>query len=291
MNFIIVCNTGADSLSKVNLRDLTLEKITFNLGEKPIGPHGIKTYDDGFITTNSYNDSISFFDKNTFKEKKNAKIGPSPNDLVVYKKKVYTICGESNSLVVYDILEDKTSFEINTGSWPHSIDCDYEKGIAFITNFESNDVTVLNMNNNNIVSRIETVEYPTKVVLSKNKEFIYVCESYLGYDKSGFLDIISTKTLKSVKRIEVGNSPMEVIEEGKNIYVSNFTDGTISIINKSSMIVQRSIYVGGMPKGIVAYENKIYVSDYLKGKIYIIENNKINKVIAIESEPNAMTLF
>ena len=291
MNFIIVCNTGADSLSKVNLRDLTLEKITFNLGEKPIGPHGIKAYDDGFITTNSYNDSISFFDKNTFKEKKNAKIGPSPNDLVVYKKKVYTICGESNSLVVYDILEDKTSFEINTGSWPHSIDCDYEKGIAFITNFESNDVTVLNMNNNNIVSRIETVEYPTKVVLSKNKEFIYVCESYLGYDKSGFLDIISTKTLKSVKRIEVGNSPMEVIEEGKNIYVSNFTDGTISIINKSSMIVQRSIYVGGMPKGIVAYENKIYVSDYLKGKIYIIENNKINKVIAIESEPNAMTLF
>ena len=291
MNSIIICNTGADSLSRITLDNLALEKITFNLGEKPIGPHGIKTYDDGFITTNSYSDSISFFDKNTFKEKKNAKIGPSPNDLIIYKKKVYTICGESNSVVVYDILEDKTSYEIATGSWPHSIDCDIEKGIAFITNFESNDITVINMENNNELTKIEASEYPTKVLLSKNKEFIYVCESYLGHDKSGFLDVISTKTLKSIKRIEVGSSPMEVIEEEKNIYVSNFTDGTISVINKSNMMVMESMYVGGMPKGMVVHENKMYVLDYLKGKVYIVEDNKINKVIAIESEPNAMTLF
>lgn len=291
MNSIIICNTGADSLSRITLDNLALEKITFNLGEKPIGPHGIKTYDDGFITTNSYSDSISFFDKNTFKEKKNAKIGPSPNDLIIYKKKVYTICGESNSIVVYDLLEDKTSYEIATGSWPHSIDCNIEKGIAYITNFESNDITVINMDNNNVLTKIEASEYPTKVLLSKNKEFIYVCESYLGHDKSGFLDVISTKTLKSIKRIEVGSSPMEVIEEEKNIYVSNFTDGTISVINKSNMNVEENIYVGGMPKGMVVYENKMYVSDYLKGKVYIIEDNKINKVIAIEAEPNAMTLF
>ena len=84
---------------------------------------------------------------------------------------------------------------------------------------------------------------------------------------------------------------MDVIEGEENIYVSNFTDGTISVINKGNMILQESIYVGGMPKGMITHENKIFVSDYLKGKIYVIENNKINKVIAIESEPNAMTLF
>ena len=100
MKSIIVCNTGADSLSRVILNNLTLEKITFNLGEKPVGPHGITTYEEGFITTNSYSDSISFFDKNTFKEKKNAKIGPSPNDLIVYKNKVYIICSESNSSAI-----------------------------------------------------------------------------------------------------------------------------------------------------------------------------------------------
>lgn len=291
MNSILVCNTGADSLSRIILNDLHLEKITFNLGEKPIGPNGIEVYDDGFITTNSYSDSISFFDKKYLKEIKNAKIGPSPNDLIVYKKKVYTICGESNSVVVYDILEDKALYEIATGSWPYSVEADIEKGIAFIANFESNDITVINMDNNNVIKKIDANEYPTKVLLSKDKEFLYVCESYLGHDKSGFLDVISAKTLKSIKRITVGSSPMDVIEGEENIYVSNFTDGTISVINKDNMILQESIYVGGMPKGMITHENKIFVSDYLKGKIYVIENNKINKVIAIESEPNAMTLF
>ena len=56
------------------------------------------------------------------------------------------------------------------------------------------------------------------------------------------------------------------------------------------MMVMESMYVGGMPKGMVVHENKMYVLDYLKGKVYIVEDNKINKVIAIESEPNAMTL-
>ena len=56
-------------------------------------------------------------------------------------------------------------------------------------------------------------------------------------------------------------------------------------------MVMESMYVGGMPKGMVVHENKMYVLDYLKGKVYIVEDNKINKVIAIESEPNAMTLF
>ena len=147
------------------------------------------------------------------------------------------------------------------------------------------------MDNNNVIKKIDANEYPTKVLLSKDKEFLYVCESYLGHDKSGFLDVISAKTLKSIKRITVGSSPMDVIEGEENIYVSNFTDGTISVINKGNMILQESIYVGGMPKGMITHENKIFVSDYLKGKIYVIENNKINKVIAIESEPNAMTLF
>lgn len=291
MNSIVVCNTGADSLSRIILNDLSLEKVTFNLGERPVGPHGIKIYEDGFITTNNYSDSISFFDKNTLEEKKNVKIGPSPNDLVIYKDKVYTICGESNSIVVYDILEGKTLYEITTGSWPHSIECDYKKGIGFITNFESNDITVIKMDDNSIINKIGAKEYPTKVLLSKDKEHIYVCESYLGHDKNGYLDVISTKTLQVIMSIEVGSSPMEVSEGEKYLYVSNFTDGTISIINKKKMRLEKNFYVGGMPKGILIYENKLFIADYLKGKIYVVENNEIKKVIVIESEPNAMTLF
>lgn len=291
MNSIVICNTGADSLSRIVLNTNSIEKITFSLGEKPIGPHGIKKYYDGFITANNYNDSISFFDGITLKERLNIKIGPRPNDLVVYKEKVYTICGESNSVVVYDILERKTICEIETDNWPHSIDCDEEKGIAFISNLESNNITVINMNDYSIITKIYTPEYPTKVVLSRDGDYIYVCESYLGDDKNGYLEIVSTSTFKTVSRVEVGSSPIEVFEGDGKIYTSNLTGGDISVINKSNFMLEKNIYVGGMPKGIIMFDKILYVADYLKSKLYVVDNAQIKKVIAIESEPNAMTLF
>ena len=38
-------------------------------------------------------------------------------------------------------------------------------------------------------------------------------------------------------------------------------------------------------------DNKIYIGDYLKGRLIVVEDEKIKKIIAIESEPNAMILF
>ena len=46
-----------------------------------------------------------------------------------------------------------------------------------------------------------------------------------------------------------------------------------------------------MPKGILKKDNKIYIGDYLKGRLIVVEDEKIKKIIAIESEPNAMILF
>ena len=46
-----------------------------------------------------------------------------------------------------------------------------------------------------------------------------------------------------------------------------------------------------MPRGLISYNKKLYIGDYLKGRLIVVEENSIKKVIAIESEPNAMTLF
>ena len=46
-----------------------------------------------------------------------------------------------------------------------------------------------------------------------------------------------------------------------------------------------------MPKGILKIDNKLYIGDYLKGRVIVIEDESIKKIIAIESEPNAMILF
>ena len=55
--------------------------------------------------------------------------------------------------------------------------------------------------------------------------------------------------------------------------------------------VDKTLYIGGMPKGILKKDNKLYIGDYLKGRLIILEKNKIEKIIAVDSEPNAMILF
>lgn len=291
MSFIVLCNTGADSLSKIDLDTFEVKKILFKFSERPVGPHGIRKYDNEIITANSYSDSISIFSGLNFEEIRNIKIGPKPNDLVKVGNKIYTICGEANSIVAYDLNQNRVLWELNIGNWPHSIDYCYEKELLFVSNLEENCTKIINLEGYQIVKTLLTPEYPTKVKISKDKKYIYICESYLGSDDNGYLDIFSIETFNRVARIEVGTSPIDMYEDNENIYVSNFTEGSISVIDKNLFKAVKTLYIGGMPKGILKKDNKIYIGDYLKGRLIVVEDEKIKKIIAIESEPNAMILF
>lgn len=291
MSSIILCNTGADSLSKIDLDTFKVQKITFKLSERGVGPHSIRKYDNTIITANSYNNTISIFSTDTFEEIRRIDIGPNPNDTIKVDDKIYTICGESNSILAYDLTENKMLWHVSTGSWPHSIDYCNKHRIIFIANLEENSVNILNLDSIEITKTLLTPEYPIKVKVSNDEKFIYVCESYLGSDENGYLDVFSLENFNRVERIEVGSAPIDLCEDDKNIYVSNFTDGNISVIDKNTFKKYKTLHVGGMPKGILKIDNKLYIGDYLKGRVIVIEDEAIKKIIAIESEPNAMILF
>lgn len=291
MKSLILCTTASDSLCKLSLDSLNIDKIYYEKCDKPVGPHGIRAYSDTIITANSYNDSVSFFYGENLLEGKSIHVGPKPNDLLMWNDKIFVVCGESNSVVIYDLKEDKSIGEICTESWPHSLDINIDKKLLFVSNLESDSITVISMNNYEILGNIQVPEYPTKVRVSNDGKKIYVCCSYLGKDKRGYIDVISTNNFERIIRIMVGYSPIDMIEDTNKIYVSNFTEGSISIIDKETYQLENSIYVGGMPKGINKHKSILYVADYLKSKLILIEDNIIRKVIAIESEPNAMTLF
>lgn len=291
MKSLILCTTASDSICKLVLDSLDMKKIRLKHCDKPVGPHGIRSYSDTVITANSYNDSVSFFYGENLIEDKVISVGPKPNDLLMHDYKVYVICGESNSMVIYDLKEDKSIGEVATESWPHSIDMDFNNKLLFVSNLESDSITVISMDNYDTVENIQVPEYPIKIRVSNDKKRIYICCSYLGKDKRGYIDVINIGNFQKIARVMVGYSPIDMIEDDDNIYVSNFTDGTISVIAKRTYTVEKVIYVGGMPKGIFKYGSVLYVADYLKSKLILIEDDKVIKVIAIESEPNAMTLF
>lgn len=291
MSYIILCNTGSDSLNKINTENLNNQSLFLSNGESPFGPHGLSLYKDKILVANNYNNSISLINYDSFKEESNLYIGAHPNDIVANNDIAYVSCGESNSLIVYDLANERVNFEVPTGRFPHNILLLEEKSLLFISNMCDDSISVIDYTSNAELKRIKVGNCPIKINISKNKKYLYVCMSYLGSDKNGSIGIIELKTLELVASVEVGLAPVDLFEEGNYLYVSNLCDGSISIVELNSLKEENKLIIGGMPRGIVKVENNIFVGDYLNGILNIIgiENKKI-KAIPIGAEPNAMTL-
>ena len=291
MNSLLVSNTGSDSISKISIKDFSVENLLLKIGEKPIGPQGMYLNDGLIYTANNYSNSISLINEKTLMEEYNFYVGPYPNDLVYYKNRLYIACEEANAVIVYDLIGKKIVFKIPTGLWPHNIEVEKTRGLILVSNFEGNSISIIDGNINKKIGDIEALEYPTKIKVSKDGNKFYVCESYIGDSKSGYVEIFSMDTFKSLKRIEVGKSPMDIWEDEEFLYVSNFGEGTISIVDVKLGVEIEKIIVGGMPKGILKYENILFVGDYLRGKVIVLDlESKITKTIAVGNEPNAMVL-
>ena len=67
--------------------------------------------------------------------------------------------------------------------------------------------------------------------------------------------------------------------------------GDLGIIQKGIVALKNAGQQNTVTMGVAEYGSVLYVADYLKSKLILIEDNKIIKVIAIESDSNAMTLF
>ncbi|NFG62284.1 YncE family protein [Clostridium sp. CMCC3677] len=288
---IIICNTGSNTLSKIDVENLGIETLNLSLEGKEIGPHGLSLYDKKIVVANNYSNTISLIDADKFKEEENIYIGAHPNDLAIYNNKLYVLCGEANSLIIYDLFKRDIDLELPMGVFPHSIVFFHEKNRAFISNMGDDTISIIDCIENKEIKRIKCNKYPTKIVISNNRKHLYICESYIGYATSGSISIISLEDLSLKATIKVGNGPVDFWEEEGYIYVSNFVEGSISVINVNKLKEESKIFISGMPRGIIKVNEKIFVGDYLNGKLKIIDlKGRMIKNIAIGKEPNAMLL-
>lgn len=293
MKHLFICNTSSDCISKVNLEQFKEEgKIDLNSSNyRRIGPHGICKYRDKLITANSYGNGISIVDIKENKEVIDYFIGMHCNDVIVNKDNAYIICGESNNVVMFDLVKGGLLEEIPCGSLPHSIVINKEKKLILISNMENDSVTLMDLSDNKRNENIRVGAYPTKSIFSFDGNYIFVCESNLGCDSKGSIAVISLKTLRILNRIKVGNSPVDMYYDGRYCYVSNFGDGSISIVDMSHYKEVDRVIIGGMPRGIVKLNENIYVGDNYNDLLieYNMKEN-IKSTIPIGGEPTGMVL-
>ena len=173
MGYIVVCNTGSDSLSKINTENFYNESLILSADERPFGPHGLSVYEDKILVANNYNNSISLIDYKNFKEVSNLYIGAHPNDIIAFDGIAYVSCGESNSLIIYDLINERVNYEVPTGRFPHNIVLEEERNLLFISNMGEESISAIDYINNKEIKRIKVESTPIKISISKNRKYLY----------------------------------------------------------------------------------------------------------------------
>lgn len=294
MRYLFICNTSSDYISRVSV-DSFEEDDRIYLNKKNydrIGPHGICVFNEKLIVANNYSNSISLIDIKTGDMEEEYFIGMHCNGVSVCGDYAYVICGESNCMVIFDLIKAKIVEEIPCGEMPHSIDIDNQTMKILISNMESSSLTIINKGESDEIKSVKVGQYPTKAVFTKDKKYILACESNLGEEYSGNIIKISADNYSLIRRIPVGSSPVDMYCSNDLCFVSNFSEGTISVIKISDFKELKRIKVGGMPRGVIKAGNYIYVGDNLNNKLIKVDLVCEKKeAISIGNEPTGMTLY
>jgi YVTN family beta-propeller protein len=294
LSYLFVCNTSSDYISKVDL-DVFKEDSKIPLGmdkNSSVGPHGICVYKDKLLIANSYSNSLSIIDVEEEKEVENYFIGMHCNGVEVFEDNAYVICGELNSIIVFNLIKNKIIEQIPCESFPHSISIDKNKGLIAVSNMHSDSITLIDCKNRESTTNIKVSTYPTKTMFDESGKYILVCESSMGVKANGTISIIETNSLKLLGRVKVGNSPVDIDCNKNYCYVSNFGDGTISIVDIVRLKEVKRIKIGGMPRGIIKSGKYIYVGDNYNNLLLQLNIEKESKkVISIGGEPTGMTIY
>jgi len=183
---------------------------------------------------------------------------------------------------------------INTGTSPVTANVTVTpevKGYAYISNYYSNNISVVSVETGDVVHTISGGAQPVGVTVSQDGGMLYVTN--IG---SNSVLAINTKTNSIVSNITVGAGPLGIIvsPDGANVYVSNSSDNTVSVINTATNTVATKIKVGLSPAGIIISPdgNKVYVANSIGGTISVINTttNAIASTIALGSSPYGLSI-
>lgn len=294
MSFIYICNTSSDYISKINLETFSEEtKIPLNLNKLTrIGPHDICAYKDMLLVANSHSNNLSIISRSEDREIDSYFIGMHCNGVRVLNDNAYIICGEINSVIVFNLTKNKIIEEIPCESFPHSISIHKESGRIIVSNMNSDSITIIDAFQKESVVNVKVGAYPTRAVFTPDGKYILVCESNMGTSKNGAVSIIHSENFNFIRKIKVGSCPVDIFCDNESCFVSNFGEGTISSVDIIKAVEIKRAMIGGMPRGIIKYGKFLFIGDSYNNLFIKFDFEKKNKkAIFIGNEPTGMTLI
>ena len=191
----------------------------------------------------------------------------------------------ANSIHVVNLNDFTYKMTINTkGIWTKIMALSPDGRLAFASNWESHDVSVIDVEKHTVLRKIKVAGIPRGMVVTSDNRYLYVCIFSTG--KMQKVDINTMKVIKTFN-FPKGAKRHIILDRKKNIfYVTDMYRGSVYVINAADDTVIKEIYVDQKlnTAKLTPDGNYLYVSSrgpnnketYLKkgpefGKIYIID--------------------
>lgn len=197
----------------------------------------------------------------------------------------------------------KLSFDCG-GSWPKVITLNKSENTAYISNWASKNISVINTLDYSVIKTISVNGTPRGMAISPENKYIYVSNF-----TSGDINKIDIEKNILLKNIDLGNGALRhvVISKDNKLYVSDMYHGIVYIINLKTDNVERSFYAGSNINTIKLSNNedKLYISsrghnnkngylqkgpDFGKIIVYDIQANKVSDWIWGGNQPTGLAV-
>jgi hypothetical protein len=195
-------------------------------------------------------------------------VGDVVQSLEVYEDKLIVIVNNSHMIKIYDITEDGLSLpgiEVSTGtSSPRELVVVGDK--VYFTNWNTQDVKVLNMFNYNVETSIEMNGLPESIVTDGSYLWVGIMMNS-DYSSASSVVKVDINTNSIVETYEVGLGPTSLVMENNDVYVARtfYDENWVSFHGSSkitsSEITMKNYGVGTACGGsVMKYNNEVYRS-------------------------------
>jgi len=138
-------------------------------------------------------------------------------------------------------LSYKSSFSVG-GTWPKVIVIHPDRKIAFVSNWVSLNVSVIDIETHKVLKLLKCTGTPRGMAVSPDKAFLYVT----NYD-SGGIDKFRLSDYARVKTLDMGRGAARHLvldPKGETLYMSDMLRGDVTFIRLSDDTIQARIPVG-----------------------------------------------
>ncbi|MFC1525987.1 Ig-like domain-containing protein [Candidatus Latescibacterota bacterium] len=177
--------------------------------------------------------------------------------------------------------EPSVSAPVNTGSYPFSIPqyiaLSPDGDRAYVTNFRSEQMSVVSVANNTVVGSVFVGQSPMGVVANPVSGQVYVANSF---DNS--VSVVDVASLAEEGRVQVGAFPqgLAIADDGTILYVVNKGDGTVSVVDLDSREIVANVSVGRDPMWAALVPGT---------ELLFVTNNSANTVSVVDTDTRQVT--